>query len=120
MAENAPQETKYIFTDADAQGNQLDGKSLYSVTFPKGQVPPVDGFWSLTLYNQYHFFNPNSLQRFSLGTKNKTLQYNADGSLTLYAGANVSGQRQRDELAACAGDTVFAVYTRLLGETRDC
>jgi Protein of unknown function (DUF1214) len=41
----------------------------------------------MTLYNGEHFFNPNPLQRYSLGTKNKNLKINADGSLTLYAGA---------------------------------
>jgi len=36
----------------------------------------VKGFWSLTFYNDEHLFNPNRLKRYSLGTKNKTLQYN--------------------------------------------
>jgi hypothetical protein len=39
------------------------------------------------LHNDYHLLNPNLLGRYSLGTKNKNLIYNADGSLTLYAGA---------------------------------
>ena len=36
------------------------------------------------MYNQEHFFNVNELKRYSLGTKNKTLQYADDGSLTIY------------------------------------
>jgi len=44
----------------------------------------VNGFWSLTLYDAAHFFAPNEINRFSLGTKNKDLVYNPDGSLTLY------------------------------------
>jgi hypothetical protein len=43
------------------------------VTFPEGQLPPVNGFWSLTLYNKEHLFEPNALKRFSLGTKSKSL-----------------------------------------------
>jgi hypothetical protein len=54
------------------------GESSYAITFPKGQLPPVKGFWSVTLYNEYHFFAPNALKRYALGTKNKTLKYNAD------------------------------------------
>lgn len=111
MYENAPQETKYIFTDADAQGDQLDGNSLYSITFPKGQVPPVNGFWSLTVYNQHHFFNPNTLHRFSLGTKNKTLQYSANGSLTLYAGAKSPGKDKESNWLP-GPKTPFSLYIR--------
>jgi hypothetical protein len=57
------------------------------VTFAEGELPPVKGFWSLTLYNEHHFFHPNKLDRYSLGTKNKTLKLGQDGSLTLYAQA---------------------------------
>jgi hypothetical protein len=57
--DNRPEETKYIYTDNDSAGHQLDGENLYTVTFPKGRIPPVKGFWSLTLYDQYHFFHPN-------------------------------------------------------------
>lgn len=84
MYDNAPEETRYIYTDFDAEKQRLDGKNKYTVTFAKGQVPPVDGFWSLTLYNKEHLFEPNAINRFSLGTKSKDLQYNDDGSLTLY------------------------------------
>lgn len=81
---NKPIETKYFYQDKDVSGVRLQGNSKYTVTFAKGEVPPVKGFWSLTLYNQYHFFSPNPINRFSLGTKNKDLKYNGDGSLTLY------------------------------------
>jgi hypothetical protein len=87
--------TKYIYTDDDSQGRQLNGQNAYAVTFAKGQVPPVKGFWSLTLYNEEHFFHPNPLNRYSLGTKNKNLKYNVDGSLTIYAGAKSPGTRRR-------------------------
>ena len=48
-----------IYTDDDSQGKQLSGQNGYSITFAKGEVPPVNGFWSVTLYNAEHFFNPN-------------------------------------------------------------
>lgn len=67
------------------------GSNTYELTFATGQEPPVNGFWSLTMYNEHHFFHPNALKRYSLGTKNKTLKRNADGSLTLYAGAKSPG-----------------------------
>lgn len=111
MYENRFNETKYIFTDNDSDGKQLNGGTTYSVTFPAGQTPPVDGFWSLTLYNEHHFFNPNPLKRFSLGTKNQDLQKNPDGSLTLYAGAKSPGKDKETNWLP-APNTPFSLYIR--------
>jgi hypothetical protein len=111
MYENRPKETKYIFADDDSQGKQLHGQNTYAVIFPKGQLPPVKGFWSLTLYNAEHFFHPNPLKRYSLGTKDKTLKYNADGSLTLYAGAKSPGKdKETNWLPAPEGP--FSLHVR--------
>jgi hypothetical protein len=90
--DNKRNETMYFYTDNDSQGKQLDGMSSYTVTFPKGELPPVKGFWSLTMYNPQHFFAPNALNRFALGTKNKSLQYDPDGSLTIYLGNKSPGK----------------------------
>jgi hypothetical protein len=111
MYDNLPEETKYIYTDDDSQGKQLNGKNNYAITFPKGQVPPVKGFWSVTLYNDVHFFNTNELKRYSLGTKNKNLKYNEDGSLTLYAGAKSPGKDKENNWLP-APDGTFSLYIR--------
>jgi hypothetical protein len=84
MYDNAPEETRYIYTDFDKDGQRLNGGNRYTVSFGAGQLPPVNGFWSLTVYNREHLFEPNSLNRFSLGTKSKLMKQNPDGSLTLY------------------------------------
>jgi hypothetical protein len=111
MYENAFEETKYIFTDFDENGKMLNGNNLYSITFPAGQEPQVDGFWSLTLYNEHHFFNPNPLNRYSLGTKNTALKRNQDGSLTLYAGAASPGaDKENNWIPAPKGN--FSLYLR--------
>ena len=55
---NVPPEAKYFYNDNDSAGAQLDGQNLYAITFAKGQLPPVNGFWSLTLYNDQHMFIP--------------------------------------------------------------
>ncbi|UFQ02714.1 DUF1254 domain-containing protein [Pseudomonas fitomaticsae] len=86
MFDNRPTETQYFYTDFDQSGAQLNGNHSYEVTFAAGQEPPVQGFWSLTLYNEKHLFSTNKLNRYSLGTKNKDLKRNTDGSLTLYVG----------------------------------
>lgn len=92
MFENRPNETQYFYTDFDHGGAPLNGSHSYEVTFAKGEEPPVQGFWSLTLYNQHHLFSANPLNRYSLGTKNKDLKRNADGSLTLYVGPTSPGK----------------------------
>jgi hypothetical protein len=86
-------------------------QNAYAITFAKGQTPPVKGFWSLTLYNDVHLFNPNSLGRYSLGTKNKTLKYNPDGSLTLYAGAKSPGADKESNWLPAPNGT-FSLYIR--------
>lgn len=111
MFDNKPNETQYFYTDFDNQGAQLQGKDSYSVTFQKDQTPPVNGFWSLTLYNDKHLFHPNELKRYSLGTKNKTLKFNADGSLTLYAGSKSPGANKESNWLP-APDGTFSLYIR--------
>lgn len=107
---NKPNETKYFYQDLDADGVRLNGKNSYTVTFAKDKLPPVKGFWSLTLYNEHHFFHPNDLKRYSLGTKNKGLAFNADGSLTLYAQAKSPGNKETNWLPAPDGN--FSLYIR--------
>jgi hypothetical protein len=108
---NKPSETKYFYQDLDGAGARLNGNNQYTVTFAKSLLPPVKGFWSLTLYNKFHFFQPNELKRYSLGTKNKTLQYGPDGSLTLYVSAAPPAKdRVSNWLPAPKGD--FSLYVR--------
>jgi hypothetical protein len=109
--DNKRNETMYFYTDNDSQLRQLDGKLSYVVTFPKGQLPPVKGFWSLTMYNPDHLFYPNALKRFALGTKNKSLKHNPDGSLTVYLGNKSPGKgKESNWLPAPAG--AFSIWLR--------
>ncbi len=109
---NAPCETKYFYQDLDANGDRLNSTHRYSVTFARGATPPVHGFWSLSIYNEHHFFVANKINRFSVGTKNKDLQYNADGSLTIYvqADAPTDAGQLANWLPAPRGD--FSLYVR--------
>jgi hypothetical protein len=111
MFDNRPNETQYFYTDNDAAGAPLDGSKTYAITFPAGQEPPVNGFWSLTLYDQYHFFSPNALKRYSLGTKSEGLKRNKDGSLTLYAGS-VSPGKDKESNWLPAPKEPFSLYIR--------
>ena len=109
---NAPNETKYFYQDLDASGARLSGANRYTVTFPKGATPPVNGFWSLTLYNEHHFFSPNDLNRYSVGTKNKALQYGSDGSLTIYVQADAPPAPLRANWLPAPKGGDFSLYIR--------
>jgi hypothetical protein len=89
---NKPNEAKYFYQDLDAPGGRLNGANRYTVTFAKGE-PPVKGFYSLTLYDDQHFFAPNKIERYSIGTKNKDLKLNADSSVTFYVQADAPAER---------------------------
>ena len=109
---NKMKEAAYFYQDLDADAKRLNGNSNYTVTFPKGSIPPVNGFWSITIYNSSHFFVPNDIERYSLGTKNKTLKYNRDGSLTLYVqSVKPSKDKEANWLPAPKNED-FSLYIR--------
>jgi hypothetical protein len=107
---NTPNETTYFYQDLDQAGDRLTGADDYTVTFPADGLPPVQGFWSLTLYNEHHFFHRNELNRYSLGTKNKNLHFAADGSLTLHVSQDRPAEHDTNWLPAPAGP--FSLYLR--------
>lgn len=112
MFVNSPKETKYFYQDLDKDGLRLNGSGRYTVTFAKEQTPPVYGFWSLTLYNEHHFFAPNEINRYSVGTKNKDLTSNADCSLTIYVQAEAPPKAQRTNWLPAPKDAEFTLYCR--------
>lgn len=109
---NLSKETKYFYQDLDQSGVRLNGDLGYSITFAKGDLPPVKGFWSLTLYNEKHFFAPNDLGRYSLGTKNKTLRFNNDGSLTLYVQSSSPGKDKESNWLPAPKGAEFSLFVR--------
>lgn len=108
---NRSNETKYYYQDMDDAGRRLDGGKSYSITFAPGELPPAAGFWSLTLYDENHTFHANDLGRYSLGTKNRNLKFNNDGSLTILV---QSSPPSADELANWlpAPQGKFSLYLR--------
>ena len=110
--DNRRTETKYYWTDNDTELTQLNGNSLYAVVFPKSQLPPVKGFWSLTVYDRQHLFYANDLNRYSLGTKSyKTLKYDPDGALTLYLGNKSPGKDKEANWIPAPADE-FSLWLR--------
>jgi hypothetical protein len=70
-------------TASDANGEPLIGSSQYEIHFGKGELPPVEAFWSITMYNSGLAFVRNPIRRYAIGDRDN-LKFDDDGSLTLY------------------------------------
>ncbi len=83
LGANRPQDAVYPTSLKDADGNAYDGTKKYVMRFAKGQLPPVQGFWSVTMYDSSYFFVANPINRYSISARQK-LKSNPDGSVDLY------------------------------------
>jgi hypothetical protein len=83
LGANQPEDAVYPFIMSDDEGNAPTGDKNYVLHFAKDELPPVNAFWSLTMYDTEGFQVANPLNRFALGDRD-ALQFNSDGSLDLY------------------------------------
>ena len=83
LGANLPEDAIYPLNLGDESGKPLDGTNKYTIHFEKGATPPVNAFWSITLYDQDGFQVGNSLNRFAVSSW-MPFQYNPDGSFDLY------------------------------------
>src|ERR1700719_3507812 len=83
LGANLPEDAIYPLNLGDADGRPLDGASKYTLHFEKGATPPVNAFWSITLYDPEGFQVANNLNRFAVSSW-MPFRYNIDGSLDLY------------------------------------
>ena len=105
---NLPQDAVYPYTEVDSSGRKLSGANRYTLTFAKGETPPVDAFWSITMYeiDQGWWFVPNPLNKFTVSPRNN-LKPNADGSVTLYFQNESPGaDKEANWLPAPKGDFI--------------
>lgn len=79
----ATDEALYASGHFDAGGQLLNGQHRYTLRFEPGEMPPVDAFWSVTLYDADRFLYPNALRRHAIGDRTRGLQFDPDGGLTL-------------------------------------
>ena len=93
LGANPPEDAVYPLNLVDADGRPLDGAHDYVLHFDKAELPPVDAFWSVTMYDGEGFTVPNEIDRYAIGDRDE-LTYNSDGSLDLYL------QHERPERAS--------------------
>ncbi|MCE7507913.1 DUF1254 domain-containing protein [Alloalcanivorax xenomutans] len=109
------EEAIYMRAEGDAEEGLFDGNQNYRLHFPAGAMPPLNSFWSLTLYEAMDdgqfFFADTPLRRYAVGDRSPGLQYNEDGSLDLWIGARSPGaDRESNWLPANEGP--FALFFR--------
>src|ERR1700753_901316 len=83
LGANRPQDAICPLSKVDCADKTHNAANKYVMHFPKGQLPPAKGFWSLTMYNSDYFFVKNPLNRYSISAR-QNLKANADGSTELY------------------------------------
>ncbi len=109
------QEAAYPRCETDATARLLCGKHRYTLHFAPGQLPPVDAFWSITLYRASDYFLVgNPIDRYSIGDRTAGLVQDADGGLTMtIAHTAPSDATAARQLAARARRPVLLVPARL-------
>lgn len=113
LGANLPEDAIYPLNLGDEAGRPLDGVNKYVLHFEKHAMPPVDAFWSLTLYDPDGFQVANNLNRFAVSSW-MPFKYNADGSLDLYLQNESPGaDKEANWLPAPKGP--FNVTMRLYG-----
>jgi hypothetical protein len=107
LGANRPQDAVYPTSDAPSTTAKYDGTKLRVMHFAKGKLPPVNGFWSLTMYTPAYFFYPNASKKYTVSARN-SLKANADGSTDLLIShVKPVGSPQSNWLPAPAGPYIL-------------
>ncbi|MGG1674347.1 DUF1254 domain-containing protein [Neobacillus sp. NRS-1170] len=112
---NTPKEAVYAITRKDSDGNTLSGQNKYVIHFDKNNLPPVNDFWSICIYDSTNFFVANPINRFSIGDRTEGLKYNDDGSLDIYVQSTAPAGHESNWLPSPSSTTnpVFGLFLRM-------
>jgi len=105
-------EAMYPLTRVTASGETLDGsKHNYTLTFPKGQLPPVNAFWSVTMYDgKTQFLIQNPINRYLINSPMLPgMKTNPDGSLTLYIQKDSPGKNKESNWLPAPDGQIYLV-----------
>ena len=107
LGANRIQDAVYPTSLKSASGDDYSGANKYTIHFPKGQLPPTRGFWSITMYDANYFFVANPINRYSISAR-QNLKANADGSVDLYIQKDSPGaDKEANWLPAPAGKFIL-------------
>jgi hypothetical protein len=111
LGANRPQDAVYPTSEGPNILESYTGAKKYVMHFPKGELPPAQGFWSLTMYDKDYFFVKNELNRQSISAR-QNLKANADGSVDLYIQAENPGPEKESNWLPAPPDK-FILMMRL-------
>jgi hypothetical protein len=109
---NDAEEAVYPMTRTDAKGETLDGsKHSYTLTFPAGELPPVNAFWSVTMYDgQTQLLIENPIERNLINSPMlPDMTKNADGSLTIYIQKDSPGKDKESNWLPAPNGPIYLV-----------
>jgi hypothetical protein len=79
-----PEEALYPVAKVDVDGAPFDGNRAYRLVFNRDELPPVDAFWSVTMYRRDQYpLVPNAIGRHAIGDRTRGLTRDGDGSVTI-------------------------------------
>ena len=84
LGANRPQDAVYPTSEGPGLIEKYSGAKKYVLHFDKGELPPVDGFWSLTMYDADYFFVPNPLNRYTVSQRNKLRPMRTGRSICIF------------------------------------
>lgn len=112
---NDPEEAMYIYTFKDGDGKMLEGGKAYTLRFTRGQLPKVNAFWSLSMYDHSNNFVDNPINRYALGDRSRHLKPDADGSLTIHMQPTSPGpEKEGNWLPSPANERFYVVLRAYL------
>ncbi len=109
---NDPEEAVYYNTAKDGAGQPLDGARQYTMRFAPGQLPKVNGFWSISMYDPTLNFTPNPINRYAIGDRTPGLKKDADGGLTLYIQSTSPGKDKESNWLPSTASGLFYMVMR--------
>ena len=115
---NLAEDAVYPFSGVDSEGKLFNGANTYVLNFTKAEIPPVNAFWSLTLYDNHSYLVPNPINRYALGDRSH-LNFAEDGSLMLYIQSDSPGKDKESNWLPAPENTGFKLALRLYSPKKE-
>ena len=116
LGANSVDDAVYPMGFVDADGQAFSSDERYVIHFEKSDLPPVRGFWSLTMYDSRQLFTANPINRYAIGDRD-ALAFNDDGSLDIYIQRSSPGQDKQANWLPAPATGPFSLTLRLYWPT---